>query len=179
MGWLDRLWWNPGDDEDDYEVEERRETFTLEETFTRRRIRFEFVRGGSETITHDVFDGKRSSEYDGWPRSFTDGKWVTTRGDTRVEQFIKFSGEASVGAQGDDWEDYVELHGEPTGDEVTTMNVASRHIEGETEMVVAIPCERTVKVRTDTDEQVYSGIPNRRNRDATYAAHHASDYGTS
>lgn len=163
--------WLLGTDEPAYETTEHTEEITLRETFTRKTVFLKFVRGGTDTITYDVFDGDRD-EYDGYPREFSDGKWITSRGDVRVERFMEYSGRAIVGRKkphGGEWEDYVDLRGVPTGSEVTTSNVASRRTLKETEMEVTVECERMYKTRDDTGERVYEGYPTRLGENPTPA----------
>lgn len=158
-----QLYGNDEEEEESFETEERREEFIMREEFTRKTVRFEFIRGGSTTITYDEFDGRLDTDAT-YSKRFSDGKYITERGDIRVEQFCKVVRGHPV--YSGDRGHFLQLYGEKTGDEVTTSNVASRHVEEEIDMVAFMETYENYKVRTDTGEEVKRSKVRHRDDDA-------------
>jgi len=110
--------------------------------FERVTQTFQFVRGETQTITWDEWDG---------PITYRTGRIEEERGPFMVEQFNKIIGYSSIGSS--NGEKIIKPKIEQVG-EVTTANVAFRKEEQRIPMVLEIIAQHTQYIHPKTNEVI-------------------------
>lgn len=148
------------DAEPEYETTTREETRVLSKEFERVTIKFEFVRGDSQNLEYDVFNG-RENRGTGWVKSITDGIRESKRAEVPVEKLYKIKDAASVHS-GDGI--HLKLYGREVH-EVVPVNVNSRTHVSTKRMEVRVSVDETLTIREDTNESIRRSL-SRQNGDA-------------
>lgn len=140
-------WMGLRDSDEEIEYDEDTIKTELSKQFTRKTVKFRFVRGSDIIIDYDVWE-KRGEQIE---------SVTADRAGTTVKQYQKVTGARPI-----KWHDGsgldLKIQSEVT-DEVTPGNVTHRETLSEQKMEIAVPVELTVKRHPETGETVSRGIP--------------------